>query len=198
MASVDPPLLGERLALEFANTRFIVRRHEHDGLETSEELGGWLRRVQERLPHSLAERDLQSIDPAHLATARELRDAIRALLTATTARAQLEPEAAEVLNQAVRRAPEWLELTVSPTPGTAARTAADSIGAALASIAADGIRLLGEPDARAVRACSAPGCVLYFEKDHPRRSCCSARCSNRVRAARHYARRTAAGRSTAP
>ncbi|MDQ3722876.1 MAG: hypothetical protein M3376_07395 [Actinomycetota bacterium] len=33
--------------------------------------------------------------------------------------------------------------------------------------------------------------MLYFRKDHPRRTCCSVRCSNRVRAARHYARRTA-------
>jgi predicted RNA-binding Zn ribbon-like protein len=46
-------------------------------------------------------------------------------------------------------------------------------------------------DAAALRACAAPGCMLFYRKDHPRRAWCSPRCSNRVRAARHYARRTA-------
>lgn len=39
-----------------------------------------------------------------------------------------------------------------------------------------------------LRACLAPGCVLYFVQDHPRREWCSDACGNRARAARHYAR----------
>ena len=38
-------------------------------------------------------------------------------------------------------------------------------------------------DVPAVRACYAPGCVLYFMKTHPRREWCSVACGNRVRAA---------------
>src|SRR6266851_2221676 len=37
-----------------------------------------------------------------------------------------------------------------------------------------------------LRACHAPGCVLYFVKSHPRREWCSVACGNRARAARHY------------
>ncbi|WP_433236869.1 CGNR zinc finger domain-containing protein [Streptosporangium sp. CA-135522] len=37
-----------------------------------------------------------------------------------------------------------------------------------------------------LRACHAPGCVLFFVKDHHRREWCSAACGNRARAARHY------------
>jgi CGNR zinc finger len=45
-----------------------------------------------------------------------------------------------------------------------------------------------EPDATKLRACHAPGCVLYFVKSHPRRAWCSEACGNRARAARHYER----------
>ena len=43
-------------------------------------------------------------------------------------------------------------------------------------------------DSPQLRACHAPGCVLYFLKDHPRREWCSTACGNRARAARHYRR----------
>ncbi len=57
----------------------------------------------------------------------------------------------------------------------------------LGGLAADAIEFLASgPE---LRACLAPGCVLYFVKDHPRRAWCSTGCGNRVRAARHYARR---------
>ncbi len=198
MSSLVPPLLGEPLALEFANTRFVARGHEHDGLLAPDDLAGWLRRVGNRLPHGVTEPDLDAIGPARLAAARDLREAIRTLLSAATARTALDPEAAQALNRVVAEAPEWHELTVHPAPALAARTSTDLISAALASIASDAVHLLGSPSAEALRACSAPGCVLFFRKDHPRRTCCSTRCSNRVRAARHYARRTASHRSTAP
>ena len=50
------------------------------------------------------------------------------------------------------------------------------------------VGLLGGADAARLRACYAPGCVLYFVKTHPRREWCSVACGNRVRAARHYQR----------
>lgn len=58
----------------------------------------------------------------------------------------------------------------------------------LATITAEAVELFtGERHSR-LRACYAPGCVLYFVKDHPRREWCSAACGNRARAARHYRR----------
>ncbi|WP_338118377.1 CGNR zinc finger domain-containing protein [Streptomyces coryli] len=50
------------------------------------------------------------------------------------------------------------------------------------------IDLLTGPDRSRLRACPAPRCVQYFLKDAPRQEFCKTACSNRTRAARHYAR----------
>jgi predicted RNA-binding Zn ribbon-like protein len=59
---------------------------------------------------------------------------------------------------------------------------------ALAELGHDAVELLTGPTAVRLRACNAPGCVLYFVKTHPRREWCSEACGNRARAARHYQR----------
>jgi predicted RNA-binding Zn ribbon-like protein len=186
-----PPVLGEPLALELANTRFAHRGTELEGLQAPEDLADWLRRIHDRLPLVPADRDLDAISPAQLAAARELRDALRTLFAGATAGATLDPDAAETLNQAVRAAPHWPELSTRPQREPVMHTTAPAVSAALAAIAQQAIWLLTGPDAAALRACAAPGCILFYRKDHPRRTWCSPRCSNRVRAARHYARRTA-------
>jgi predicted RNA-binding Zn ribbon-like protein len=58
----------------------------------------------------------------------------------------------------------------------------------IGAIAADAIALLTGPQRADLRACGAPGCVLMFLKDHPRRAWCSNTCGNRARQARHYRR----------
>ncbi|HXL91073.1 MAG TPA: CGNR zinc finger domain-containing protein [Streptosporangiaceae bacterium] len=60
--------------------------------------------------------------------------------------------------------------------------------AGLAGVARNSIDILAGDGAATLRACHAPGCVLYFIKAHPRREWCSIACGNRVRAARHYQR----------
>ena len=56
----------------------------------------------------------------------------------------------------------------------------------LGELAAEAVRFFGSDPQ--LRACLAPGCVLYFVKDHPRREWCGPACGNRARAARHYRR----------
>jgi predicted RNA-binding Zn ribbon-like protein len=68
----------------------------------------------------------------------------------------------------------------------AATIRADTTGVHDDLAARESITLLGGPDAAKLRACHAPGCVLYFVKTHPRREWCSIACGNRARAARHY------------
>jgi predicted RNA-binding Zn ribbon-like protein len=191
MASRPAPILGEPLPLELANTRFAHRGHEHEGLREPADLAAWLRQVWERLPAGLPGHDLDRIGPEELTAARALRDALRTLFTAATDGAAPDADAAEVVNRAVRAAPWWRELTTDAGPAAVARTAAPPVSVALAAIADEAVGLLTGPDAAALRACAAPGCMLFYRKDHPRRAWCSPRCSNRVRAARHYARRTA-------
>jgi predicted RNA-binding Zn ribbon-like protein len=62
------------------------------------------------------------------------------------------------------------------------------VKAGLAEVAEQSIRLFGGEEAHKLRACYAPGCVLYFITSHPRREWCSVACGNRARAARHYRR----------
>ncbi|HVT68684.1 MAG TPA: CGNR zinc finger domain-containing protein, partial [Trebonia sp.] len=69
--------------------------------------------------------------------------------------------------------------------GLAAGDAASPVAAGLARVAVETQHLLAE-NGGLLRACHAPGCVLYFLKTHPRREWCSVACGNRARAARHY------------
>jgi predicted RNA-binding Zn ribbon-like protein len=193
MAPRPAPILGEPLPLELANTRFAHRGHEHEGLREPADLAAWLRQVRDRLPAAPSDRDLDGIGREELAVARALRDALRSLFTAATAGTGPDADAAEVVNRALRAAPSWRELATDRELAAVARTTAPPVSAALAAIADEAVGLLTGPDAAALRACAAPGCMLFYRKDHPRRAWCSPRCSNRVRAARHYARRTASG-----
>jgi predicted RNA-binding Zn ribbon-like protein len=62
---------------------------------------------------------------------------------------------------------------------------ASGVTTGLADVAQQAVALLAD-DGDKLRACHAPGCVLYFVKSHPRREWCSVACGNRARAARHY------------
>ena len=68
------------------------------------------------------------------------------------------------------------------------RQHASATRSALAGLGHEAIELFTGPAAVNLRACNAPGCVLYFVKSHPRREWCSEACGNRARAARHYQR----------
>jgi predicted RNA-binding Zn ribbon-like protein len=96
-----------------------------------------------------------------------------------------------VVNAAATRAPVSPRAVVDTKgrlQGEARYHAADATDVALAALAADAIALLTGPGREELRACGAPGCVLMFLKDHPRRTWCSSTCGNRARQARHYAR----------
>ena len=117
--------------------------------------------------------------------------AVRAALHAVVAGDVPDRDTLDALNAAAARAP------ASPAVRSTAREArsddrlprGNPSRHRVASIAADAIDLIAGPRADELRACGAPGCVLLFEKDHPRRAWCSDACGNRARQARHYARR---------
>lgn len=99
-----------------------------------------------------------------------------------------------VVNRACARAPSWSELhwpdpdDKDAGPERAVRTAHAPALAAVAAIAEEAVALFAGPDRALLRACRAPGCVLYFIRNHPRREWCSDGCGNRARVARHYQR----------
>lgn len=196
------PLLGEPLPVELMNTVWADRDGVHDSLLGPDGLARWLGAVGPRLPAGPAPEDAPDPEPALVGQFRQLRDALRRLAAVATgdprpyaASPTAEPATAvdaavEAVNRACAFAPVWSQLSW-PDGGAPARTGrcAHSRGAAaLSAIAEEAVLLFAGPDRAELRACRAPGCVLYFVRAHPRREWCSAACGNRARVARHYQR----------
>jgi predicted RNA-binding Zn ribbon-like protein len=180
------PVRNEPLALELHNTLYAVRGELIDGLETADGLSAWLAAIGDRVPAPALGADA-SRHPEFLA----LRDAVREALHAAFEGKPVPAAALEVVNGVAGRAPASPVAVARADGPPRAETryhTPDATDVALATVAADAIELLTGPDAEHLRACGAPGCVLMFLKDHPRRTWCSATCGNRVRQARHYRR----------
>src|SRR5262245_9606655 len=181
------PLLDEPLPVELVNTRFAQRRVVVDGLTTPEDLAIWLAAHREQFQAAV---DLDAAGQ-RLEEIRALRDLLRELFAAVVAGEPPADAAIATLNRLSSQAPTALQLDWPPAgpPSITVRPASADPGVgALAELARAGIRLLGGPDRERLRACHAPGCVLFFVKHHPRREWCSEACGNRARAARHYYR----------
>ncbi|MTE18797.1 hypothetical protein F0L17_06535 [Streptomyces sp. TRM43335] len=185
-----PPLVGEPLALDLVNTVFIhggLRGSPVDALTTPTELGRWLDEHAEAFPDGLAARGPAT--PSHLAEFRRLREALRELSRSCVAGEPHGEEAAAVVNRAARLSQRWPELAPGETAGPVVRWAEeDPYLALLGVVAVSGVDLLTGPRRRDLRACAAPGCVLYFVRSHRRREWCTPACGNRVRVARHHGR----------
>jgi predicted RNA-binding Zn ribbon-like protein len=194
---------GEPVPVRLMNTIWADRGGVHDALNNRGQLGDWLRVVgRTTTPVTVTKDDL--------VIALRLRDALRrlaALLTeddrpaavsatpdVSTAIDELNTIASSAATPRLQLRHGALELDTSPV--------GRPVPAALAAVATESIDLLTDTTAPLLRACHAPGCVLYFVKDHPRREWCSAACGNRARAARHYARHSGhtagVGTGTAP
>ena len=195
------PLLGEPLPVELMNTLWADRAGVHDALEGPGAAAAWLRAVGPRLTAPADDLHLGPgvlADPDRLGPQlQQLRDALRRLAAEATGdprpaavRATGLAEALAAVNRAARAAPSWSALTWDPgdEPRRLARTRGPAGAAALSALAEDAIALLAGTGRHELRACLAPGCVLYFLKAHPRREWCSAACGNRARGARHYQR----------
>ncbi|WP_323188145.1 CGNR zinc finger domain-containing protein [Streptomyces sp. NBC_00237] len=95
----------------------------------------------------------------------------------------------QTVNAAARLAARWEELDAGSGFAVVPRwPEPDPLLVALGEVAAQGIRLFTGEDWEKVRACPAPGCVLYFVKSPVRREWCTTACGNRVRVARHSRR----------
>lgn len=180
-------LPGEPRPVQLMNTIWADRGVVHDALATPGEFRAWLRVV---CPHDL-------VRGADLERFRGLRDALRrlaAVLTdddrpAAASASTVARRAVADVNAAAALAPTWPKLVLRG--GTVDQTVAASGPPGdrlLTAIAREAIELFAGDGRAELRACRAPGCVLYFVHDHPRREWCSSACGNRARVARHYSR----------
>ncbi|WP_229342586.1 CGNR zinc finger domain-containing protein [Streptomyces flavotricini] len=208
MDSTDPgtsaPLLGEPLPIELMNTIWADRDGVHDAIAGPGEAVAWLRAVGPRLTPSApavgawldAERPAGAEETA--ARLRGLRDALRRLAAEATedprpdARSAIgtRDAALAALNEACGATPVWATLhwPSGGDPTRIVRTGDRAGQAVVAMLAGQAVDLFTGDMRPQLRGCLAPGCVLYFVKQHPRRGWCSAGCGNRARVARHYQR----------
>lgn len=179
------PLRDEPLSVELHNTLYASGGELIDGLGDSASCDAWLAALRRRLP---PDGERAGPQPAELIALRHaVREAFQALLEG-----QAPPRTSiETINRCSARAPrapmaQWRP-DEPPLPGWdfGAASRADVV---LGALAADAIDVLTGPNRANLRACGAPGCVLVFVKNHPRREWCSGACGNRARQARHYRR----------
>lgn len=187
--SVDVPtgawlLPDEPVAVRLMSTIWADAEGLHDDLRTPPDVDAWLDAVG-------IDRAGARATAAEFTKARGLRDALRRLAAFVTADSTVTGALGDAIGQLNVVAAEAPAPTLTLRGGRlerGAQTHVSPVTAGLARVAGDAIGLLGGDDAARLRACHAPGCVLYFVKTHPRREWCSVACGNRVRAARHYQR----------
>lgn len=175
---------GEPAVVRFMNTVWADRYGTYDALQTEADLGIVLKSLGLAVDAEVSNLDVQR--------ARDLRDALRRLAAAVTEDDRPNaltnvsvPAALRQVNSALRDLPaSRLEQTDS---GWQFRTITATVRHVLADLARQGGSLMVSGE-QPLRACHAPGCVLYFVQQHARREWCSPECGNRVRVARHYAR----------
>jgi predicted RNA-binding Zn ribbon-like protein len=203
MIDTNAPVRGEPLPIELMNTRYADRGDLRDALGDADALTAWLGTIAGRAEIADLTGAGLVADDAALGEFRALRDALRGLAAQVTgdqrpvtalATADVT-KAAGVVSRASALAPSWrvLEWRTGHEPGVHTRTDGPATIAVLSRIADEAAALFGSAGRAELRACQAPGCVLYFVRDHPRREWCSAGCGNRARVARHYDRHHGAG-----
>ena len=181
------PLRDEPLSIELHNTLYATAGQAIDGLADQSAADLWLG----ELAHRLSQPDLPSGAWPAVAEIVALRETVRLALHAAIEAGPQDPAALEAINAASARAASapmarWRP-NAPPEPGKTfiSPTRADVV---LGALAADAIELLTGPRRDDLRTCGAPGCVLLYLKNHPRRAWCSNACGNRARQARHYQR----------
>lgn len=185
------PLRDEPLAIELHNTLYAVGGQAIDGLPDQSAADVWLDDLAHRLPPA----DVPSAAWPAVAGVVALREVVGAALRAAVEAAAHDPVALEAINAASARAASAPTARWRPDAPPELKTTfvtASRADVVLGAFAADAVELLTGPRRDDLRACGAPGCILLYLKNHPRRAWCSNTCGNRARQARHYqrARRT--------
>ncbi len=163
----------------------------HDELTNAAALHDWLIAVTDYDSMQPNEPSRDELDDALL-----LRDSLRRLAAYSTADVRPNAQspvtevdhAIDVVNALLADRPHAQLKVLDGQLRVVSAPRASPARSALAALGHEAIELLPGPTAVNLRACNAPGCVLYFVKSHPRREWCSEACGNRARAARHYQR----------
>lgn len=173
------------LPLALANTVYTLRGKVHDDLGTPADLAEWLHREADGLRTRLPGPAALTATEDDLRDARDLREALRAILAAVAEGRPPDDESRYRLNWRAAAAPSWPQLRWEAGPVRELASASEPVAAALSEIAGAAVDLFAA-EAEKLSACASPECVRYFARVDPRRKWCSPECGNRARVARHY------------
>jgi predicted RNA-binding Zn ribbon-like protein len=148
-------------------------------LESGSDLARWLE-TSARLERG----EIQEV-ALRLPEFQSLRAAGRDVLDASVDRTALPVDAVELLNEVSGRVPRTLVL--DPPQARNEPAAAKATARTLARVAWSTIELVGGPDRDRLRRCGSCGDVFLATRAD--RVWCSNACGNRIRVARHHARR---------
>lgn len=175
--------LGDRLALDAANT---VRRRGWRYTEliaSPADLLGWLDRERDRLAIPA------EVDTVLVTRFVRTRDHVLGVLRAAASGAALPAADVGAVNDLATAAPSVRLLSSRPGEHlTRPVTDADPATRLCADIAADTIDLLTGRDADVVALCDAPGCGQLYLRGRPNQQWCNPHCGTRARSQRHAER----------
>jgi predicted RNA-binding Zn ribbon-like protein len=180
---------GGRPSIDLLNTMRDRTTGGRELLTGPGELAGWLAAAG-LVPAGTATGDL-GVGAAELEAARRLRDAIDAAVISVLEDRPCPREAIDVINDAASAVPPAPRLVLDEAGRPRTAPPAAPAPAALARVAVDAIELLTSGEARRLRICAAEDCGIRFVDRSPARNrqwCSMARCGNRRKARRHYAR----------
>lgn len=178
--------LGDRLALDVANT---VRRrgwHYTELITSPADLRVWLARERGRLAIPT------QVDTVLVARFQLTRDHLLRVLRAAAGGAALPAADVQAINELAAAAPTVRLLGTRPGQHfTRPITRTDQGTRFCADIAAAAIDLLTGPDAATVALCDAPGCGQLYLRGRPNQQWCNPHCGTRARSQRHAERHAA-------
>ena len=180
---------GGRPAVDFVNTHRERWRRNVETLVTPRDLANWLVGAGVMAP------DADAVVTAKvLGQARDLREAIDALVVAAIAGGPAPAEAITLIDDWLVFAGARPQLVVGPggVPHLTERAAADSPRRALGMVALDAAQMVGTSEQRGrIRICASETCSGRFFDRSPagvRRWCSMRTCGNEAKARRHRAR----------
>ena len=180
----DLPLLGEPIAVEFANSLYHGDE-TIDFLSSKPNIALWFQTAEKarglHVPSRLTARDIEQL--------AALRGVIRVLLLAAISKEPLPAREVRALNEFAAIAPSFSMLTPAGEGFIVSTVASEkTLDGLLGRLAHEAILLLGENRAR-LRQCATPDCPMLFVQDHHRRRWCHESCGHRSRQAAYYQRK---------
>ncbi|MGW2180327.1 CGNR zinc finger domain-containing protein [Streptomyces sp. NPDC001732] len=181
-AEADPrPLIGEPLAVDLLNTRWIDAAGRHDLLDSLDGLASWL--ASPAVAAMFDDHRVAADDPT-LTNLLGTRAALDALVDA----APPSDRARRALNEVLAHG--RLRRVLGPEGPRTVTEVDDPSWMPAWTAASSYLHLLDDRPER-LRPCANPACILHFydvSKNGTRRWCSMAGCGNRAKASRHYAR----------